>query len=176
MNPNLKKWLLSGTVFILAGAILIAITLALSFIGSFLYQYIMFPALCILAGYIIIRILNKIDSITVPTLANTNAKIFAIYSTIITSILIIMAQIITKLDEAMQELSEIIGQGTFVRFFGDISPAYVALVAFIGLNVAYWYDYHKRPDKNWKDFIPHIIGAVIILMIFLTNPSRIVTG
>jgi hypothetical protein len=164
---------------------MIAITIALAFMGSVFYEYIMFPAMCILAGYLIIKILKRIDTITTPGTPGLTANhtwIFAIYSTIITSIVVEVAHIITKLSENMKQLfvsgipdSTTAGVGV-TSFFGTVHPIYVMIVSFVGLNLAYTYFYFKHPEKHWKDIVPHICGILIVVALYAMNLSRFITG
>jgi len=174
MNQNFKKWLLSGIVFIIIGIVIIGITLALAFMKSPVYQYIAFPGLCILAGYIVIKVLNKIEAVTTPTLTSTHTLIFAIYSTIITSIALIITQVINKLNSNISVLTDPGAPGlNFTSFFGTVHPIYTVLVTFLGLNLAYWYYYIKHPDKSWKDFVPHLCGIMILVIMYAADISRI---
>jgi len=162
---------------------MIAITLALSFINSIMYEFIIFPLMCILAGLVTMRILNKIDAVTTPTLTSTHTWIFAAYSTIITTIIVIITQILVNLNDSMSRLYSDINDvgavgspGITLSIFGNVHPIYTAIVAFIGLNLTYIYYYYKHPEKSWKDFLPHLCGIMFIVGVYLIDVGRILTG
>ncbi len=168
MNHNVKKWLLSGLIFLLAGTILIVITLALSFSNSFIYKYFLFPAISIFAGYLSLKLVHKIDQVQAPEVTSASALIFAVYSTIITAIIIFVTKTIDALNSRMSDIVVAPQQGIEVaNLFGAASPIYGAIVAFIGLNLAYWIYYFKGPEKHWKDIVPHLCGIIVLVALYL---------
>jgi hypothetical protein len=161
MEQNLKNWLISGVIFIIAGAILLVIMLMMSFSGSDIQKYCAVIGLSLLAGYLVIKILNKTSPIETSTL------IFAVYTTIITGIIIGVTKTIVRLDAAMNALSNSPDNLGVTSMFGVVNPIYSALAVFIGLNVAYWHYYAKHPDKQLMDFVPHLCGLIIMVAIYL---------
>jgi hypothetical protein len=167
MNHNFKKWLLSGILFILAGAILLVIIALIGFSGaSGFKRYLFIMAVSILTGYLVLKTITKIDPVNSPVL------IFAVYSTIITSIIIFATKTVVRLDDAMKQLS-VSAQGNpdiggigLTSMFGTINPISSAIVIFLGLNAAYGYYYYKQPEKDWKEFIPHLCGIIIMVAVY----------
>jgi len=171
MKHNVKKWLLSGLIFLLAGAILVVVTLALSFSNSVVYKYILFPAISVFAGYLSLKLVHKIDQVQAPEVTSSSALIFSIYSTIITAIIIFITKTINILRHNMDALTIPSSQPGMASvgvssFFGAASPIYSAIVVFLGLNLAYWIYYFKGPEKHWKDFVPHICGIIILVAVY----------
>jgi len=159
---------------------MIVIMLALAFVDSAFYNYIIFPVMCILIGYAIIKILNKIDSNNtpvIPTVTRTYTKTFAIYSTIITIIVVEIAHVISDLNDSMKLFYRVYNSSIqTTSFFGAINPIYVMIVAFIGLNLAWGYYYFKNSEKNWKDIIPYLGGIILIVAFYFMNLSKFITG
>jgi hypothetical protein len=170
MNQNLKKWLLSGLIFLLAGAIIVVITAVLAFADSILYRFILFPAICIFAGYLALKLVHKIDEVQAPMVTSASALIFSVYSTIITVAVILITKLIDLANHQMDYVAGPQSSGVGIdsaSFFAPVNPLSSAMIVFIGLNLAHWIYWLRGPEKNWKDIVPHVCAIIVLVALYL---------